>query len=146
MKKGIQENLNGNGLSIGIDTKWYSLLGEREVSRTLVIENIKKYQIQEEHKVNKYFDLEVKENDVVDFITIREKLVIPEGFKKELNFTEMQQLLNMQLLENGLRLDSLFQAGGCRVIKASMNFKVRNDKSKRLEEYLSKFESSQKTS
>lgn len=44
MKKGIQENLNGNGLSIGIDTKWYSLLGEREVSRTLVIENIKKYQ------------------------------------------------------------------------------------------------------
>lgn len=86
-----------------------------------------------------YFNVELKENDVVDLKKIKEKLIVPEGFQKELNDIEMGQLLNIQLLEEGLKLDSLVQAGGCRVVKASKGFKTTENKSNRLKEYLSKF-------
>lgn len=90
--------------------------------------------------MKKYFNLEIKENDSIDFRSLTEKLVIPQGFKKELNFIELVQLLDMQLLEDGLRMDNVFQAGGCRVIRASKNFKVIDIGSKRLKEYLALFD------
>lgn len=92
--------------------------------------------------MRKYFNLEVKANDVIRFENYREKLVIPKGFGKKLNDIEMDCLLEAQLLEDGLHLEStVFQGESC-VITASTkhkkNFKFIN--SNRLKEYLEKFE------
>ena len=95
--------------------------------------------------MRKYFDLEVKENDVIDGRTLSEKLVIPKDFKKQLNSIEIGHLLDAQLLENNLALDSKTILFGNRVIEASENLKKNfklinpNYSSKRLLEYIDKF-------
>lgn len=99
--------------------------------------------------MRKYFkNLEVKENDVLDG-TIREKLVVPTGFNKKLNDIEIGKLLQAQLLEDGLALDSVTILGGSRIVSASENYKSENKEkfklidsntSNRLREYLDKFE------
>lgn len=92
--------------------------------------------------MRKYFNLEVKANDVIMFGNLREKLIIPAGFGKNLNDIEINSLLTAQLLENGLQLSNIVLQGGSRVVTASTkhkkNFKFIN--SNRLKEYLEKFE------
>lgn len=71
------------------------------------------------------------------------ELVIPEGFHKKLNSIELDMLLNDQLLVSGLQLGDYIM-GSRKIVpanKGAQHIEKNPQLSKRLREYLKKFNS-----
>lgn len=87
----------------------------------------------------------LKVNNVIDLRTLDKNLIVPKEFEKKLNTIEKSRLLQAQLLEQGLAMDDVVQAGGCRIVEASekqkKDFRLAdpNYASNRLLEFLEKF-------
>lgn len=88
--------------------------------------------------MNKYFtNLSHKANDVVNVSAL--ELIIPEGFRKQLNSIEIRQLVDDELLQYRLQLHSITMDSCSRIVKANKGAKPlekKPDISKRLREYL----------
>ena len=97
----------------------------------------------EEHR-NYFKNVVCEDGAVFDWSEV--ELIIPEGFKKQLNSMEKSMLMDDQLRTYKLRMDDLaFNTGGtvCRRIikleKAKQPLEKKPDISKRLKEYLELF-------
>lgn len=91
-----------------------------------------------------YFENLDEKAEGLDLNTL--ELVIPEGFRKKLNSIEEFQLLNDQLLCYGLQLGSYIM-GSHKIVQAnkgSQHIEKNLQISKRLKEYLKKFNNSKK--
>lgn len=88
---------------------------------------------------NYFENLKVEVNEVVKMDEL--KLNIPEGFNKELNSMEKRLLIDDQLLQHGLCLDSISIDGCSRIVSAGKKRQPIEKQiiSKRLKEYLEKF-------
>ena len=86
-----------------------------------------------------YFEgLKAEVNEVVKMEEL--KLNIPAGFNKELNSMEKRMLIDDQLLQYGLCLDSISIDGSSRIVSAGNKRQPieKQTVSKRLREYLEK--------
>lgn len=152
-KKGISQSKLGELSGINYRTIQEYEQGRRDINMATALTvkaiadalGVRMDDIMEMEEKRDYFkNVVCEEGAVVDWSEV--ELIIPEGFKKELNSMEKSMLMDDQLRTYNLRMDEMvFNTGGavCRRIikleKAKQPLEKKPDISKRLKEYLELF-------
>lgn len=152
-EKGISQSKLGELSGVNYRTIQEYEQGRRDINMATAVTvkaiadalGVRMEDIMEPEEQRNYFKNVVCEDGaVVDWSEV--ELIIPDGFRKELNSMEKSMLMDDQLRTYKLRLDDMvFNTGGavcCRIIKlekAKQPLEKKADISKRLREYIKLF-------